>query len=78
MCEPISTLATPSTSNALIHGLGTFIGKAGTFDATLRTSAGPVEVLVPQLTIGAALSQNAWPSNVVVSLVLPASFEARI
>jgi len=67
-----------TTSNAPIHGPVSFIGKAGAFDATLRTTNGPLDVLVPKLPVGAALSLDARTSNDVASLVLPASFEGRI
>ena len=67
-----------TTSNAPIHGAVSFIVKAGAFDATLHTTNGPLDILVPKLPVGAALSLNARTSNDVASLILPASFEGRI
>ena len=67
-----------TTSNAPIHGPVSFIGKAGAFDATLHTTNGPLDVLVPNLPLGATLSLNARTSNDVANLILPASYEGRI
>ena len=64
--------------NAPIHSLVSFIGKVEAFDATLRTTNDPLNVLVPKLPISAALSLNARTSNDVAILVLPATFEGRL
>ena len=66
------------TSAAPIHGPVSFVGKSDAFDAASRTEDGPLDVPVPKLPVGAALSLNARASNDVTNLVLPSSFEVRI
>jgi len=58
----------PRRSSSKGHGLVSVIGKARALDATLRATNDALDVLVPNLPIGAALSLNARTSNDVASL----------
>jgi len=67
-----------TSTNAPIRGPISFVGNAKTFSAELSTSNSAIDVRVPKLPYGAALSLNARTANAAASLVLPATFEGRI